>query len=63
MNNLFSDSIRRYVDLKIQGEPPLSEWSSIQSKSEARKEYYSELQAAKDKIDSTLFHLTRNVGC
>ncbi len=49
-----SELIRDYVDLKIEGEPQGSDWTSIESKSRRREEYRERLEELEHAIDAAI---------
>ncbi len=49
-----SEAIREYVELKIEGEPKGSEWSSIDSNARRRNDYRERLEELEQTIDAAI---------
>ena len=53
-----SELVREYIDLKIQGEPKSSEWSSISANHQRQQEYSDKLESLEADIDSAITSIT-----
>lgn len=49
-----SKLIREYVDLKIEGKPKHSDWSSIDANSSNRRDYLDRLEELEEAIDAVV---------
>lgn len=50
----FSELLKEYVDLRIEGAPVPSAWQSIESTSNARNRYHNRLAELEEEMDAAI---------